>query len=569
MASIQDIKQTFHDEILVAMARGLWVNAYIDWATKNGACQWCGDTIYRSDEGSAWQDQDGAAVCPDRDGDEPHEPDDEVIATPGEDWNKVAPATPEGAFLAATDLTKLLMIGEDIKGNAPLADLFEMAMVIDQGGKGQEYEYGFHFDAGETMGQKGRMQKLLDEFGWGLANMAVGSGSSWFDNHKEKSGNAQLVLNIPSFEISYDGEDLAWDGKERKGEKPKQRAGKQQARFEGRGQRTTRAKIGNITIVNPNDEDAWGHSYVVAWNSSLYLIYASSLGDAIDELVDWANENAPGFIANEYAAELETEAREEGMDDERIDEFIEGHGLARGGNAGDWYNAQEIAIVATDPSTAEVARLAMRDNPPGNAMPPGIGANDPAQRTRGMLAQRSISDRCSDTCQGWDIFDTDRGFEIESCDECNANARRADLPAVTDADVSLLPEARRALREAQEAGEGGLVDELAENPPGRYFEVTWPGGKATYPASYLGRAIELLTKQGVLRSRITTKAVRGNPAGLTRKGHRMYKAIEKGYRAVGEARAKEVASRTVLSRARQGARGLVKAQPAKRRRRRS
>jgi hypothetical protein len=49
-----------------------------------------------------------------------------------------------------------------------------------------------------------------------------------------------------------------------------------------------------------------------------------------------------------------------------------------------------------------------------------------------------------------------------------------------------------------------------------------------------------------------------NPAAFTKKGERMYKAVERGYRAAGDARASEVAARTVLSAARHGQKGLVR-----------
>lgn len=65
----------------------------------------------------------------------------------------------------------------------------------------------------------------------------------------------------------------------------------------------------------------------------------------------------------------------------------------------------------------------------------------------------------------------------------------------------------------------------------------------------------------IMRPARWTRVVEGlhvNPSGLTKKGERMYKAVERGYRAAGDARAKEIAARTVLSAAKHGSRGLVR-----------
>lgn len=53
---------------------------------------------------------------------------------------------------------------------------------------------------------------------------------------------------------------------------------------------------------------------------------------------------------------------------------------------------------------------------------------------------------CYEGCPGWAVFDTDRGFGIQSCDDCNAIAKRHKLPLLTDQEVKELPAARRALK---------------------------------------------------------------------------------------------------------------------------
>lgn len=64
------------------------------------------------------------------------------------------------------------------------------------------------------------------------------------------------------------------------------------------------------------------------------------------------------------------------------------------------------------------------------------------EKTRARLARRRV--KCHPKCKGWFIADSDTyGLEIEACDECNQLCKRGDT--VTDGDVDLLPEARRAL----------------------------------------------------------------------------------------------------------------------------
>lgn len=71
-------------------------------------------------------------------------------------------------------------------------------------------------------------------------------------------------------------------------------------------------------------------------------------------------------------------------------------------------------------------------------------SHPPAPRTdegvRAMLRERS--EKCSDSCPGWDVFDSDQyGLHIAACDEC---VRGSDLP-LYDEDVARLPEAKLAL----------------------------------------------------------------------------------------------------------------------------
>jgi hypothetical protein len=98
------------------------------------------------------------------------------------------------------------------------------------------------------------------------------------------------------------------------------------------------------------------------------------------------------------------------------------------------------------------------------------------------------------------VFETDRGLGVQACDECNANAKKLGLPIIHEQDVSELDEARKLMAR----GETG-------------------------------------------DSRNRPRRPRRNPAGLTAKGERMYEHVQQGYGR--DARAKEIAARTVLARA--------------------
>lgn len=108
--------------------------------------------------------------------------------------------------------------------------------------------------------------------------------------------------------------------------------------------------------------------------------------------------------------------------------------------------------------------------------------------------------KCTPSCSGWDVFETDRGLEVQACDDCNR--LRAPALRLSDDDVAQLPEAQKALREAAAA-------ELEENPAGRFTE----------------------------------------------KGERMYEDIKATY--AGDPRAEEIAARTVYARAADGVPGLI------------
>ncbi len=75
-----------------------------------------------------------------------------------------------------------------------------------------------------------------------------------------------------------------------------------------------------------------------------------------------------------------------------------------------------------------------------------------AMTIRQVRAALRTIERCSPSCPGWGIFESDsRGIEIERCDACCHKAgggpRGRDL---RDDDLAVLPEAKKALKRALE-----------------------------------------------------------------------------------------------------------------------
>jgi len=161
MASERErILKRYRGAIIGGMARTLWVHAYVAWAGE----------------------------------DEENDPDGVAEAMSGVDWADLAPDTPPAALDAANALAELYETGTD---QGDIVDLYGFAIHADTGSE---------LEMDDLIGA-GRNEPLPGEFGAALANMALSTGSSWFDDHKK------FVLARPSFECHYDGVQLTWSGK--------------------------------------------------------------------------------------------------------------------------------------------------------------------------------------------------------------------------------------------------------------------------------------------------------------------------------------------------------------------
>ncbi len=405
----------YQDIIIESMARTIWLMAYADWAER-----------VAEDEENETSDYEGPE-----------------IARPegGQDWDDFAPKTPLGATQAAGDLYSLIKESYPniAASKAPLSELFVEAMTIHLGhspfladepwisnikdadasernDEAMVYadwleQQGREMDAAHVrvMIQHRRTKEIADQmnriddaerFGSVLVHMAEGTGVHWGDDYKtwRKHPDEDWTKQMPSFGCYYNGEILSWDGKVRdKDARPSSKAGTQRAVYEGENEEVggpqdlnpdASSSVGerHIIIVNPNDANFYRHSYVL-WTSNggfstadYLLIYANSLDDALDEMIDWIAENRPGHLANEMVAEQYKELEDawtaanpgEELDDETRWAMMEQaeEDTTSGGNANDRIFSENWGIALEDPSPRDLLLFSGLNKNPAKRNPP-------------------------------------------------------------------------------------------------------------------------------------------------------------------------------------------------------
>jgi hypothetical protein len=286
--------------ILEGMARTLWLTSYADWADAH---------------------RDGDASGIERPG-------------PGGDWDDVAPETPQAAVQAASDLEDLYIAANDMG----LADLFALAIATDRG------EGDFDWPRITDNANLGLVRERLEwsavaaDFGHGLAMMALGTGISWFDDHKE------FPLGRVHFECHLETTELTWSG-----------GSSDNVELEG----AYEGSFGNLTNINAGDRHWTRHRYVLwfgAYGDTRLLVHANSLDDALDEAIDWIVDHEPGLLADSAVEEEYQRLRAEGMDQHEAMETAE-QDTTSGGNAGNRINSHEWGIVAEDPTDVQLRDL--------------------------------------------------------------------------------------------------------------------------------------------------------------------------------------------------------------------
>ena len=117
-----------------------------------------------------------------------------------------------------------------------------------------------------------------------------------------------------------------------------------------------------IEIVNPTDRDWTKHRYILAFGAygwTRLMVGANSLGDAIDESIDWIVDHAPGLLCDEQVTEAYQEAIRAGMSEEKAAEEAAVDTIC-GGNEGHYILAWECNLIVEDPTRAEVLALLER-----------------------------------------------------------------------------------------------------------------------------------------------------------------------------------------------------------------
>lgn len=269
------------------------------------------------------------------------------IAKAGEDWFNLATAhgLPAAADRAGKDLYKLY---ETTNGN--LVELYGFA---------QEADMGEAFSYTPTSGLDQWKTSDASEFGQSLAMMAVGSGVSWFDDHKE------FAYEKVDFECYFDGGELTWSG------------------AASSDVREVTNRIGRIVVINAF-EGYYRHRYLLRFGgfteatATYLLIGANGLDGAVDELIDWVRDEHLDGLATDTVSAAYVEHKQEGMSDEDAQAAAEVD-MTQGGNYSDYINSEDWSIVAEDPTDAQIKQIAYAKNPDADpfAIP---GVTNPAGR---------------------------------------------------------------------------------------------------------------------------------------------------------------------------------------------
>ena len=356
-------------------------------------------------------------------------------------------------------------------------------------------------------------------FGSMLAWMALGAGVSWFDDHKE------FELVHPNFECSYDGEDLVWSG------------GIHDVR-------EVAGKLGKITIVNAGDSDAWArtHTYVFAfgpYGTPLLMAYGDHLESALDACVEWIADNEPDMLMNEQVAEeynrliAEGETEDAAIEGSQVDTYQDGQGN---------YIDSDWRIIAEDPSEDDLQRIA------GRKQNPSCSDEYHRELKRDLAKWRRLELKGSQPRRSKPGV-----LEMRDCDRCHSTLA---LPVLTGNPRRRNGDLPEVCSEAEH--------EAMKRDPATWSTLKWKGREVIEADEDGPEEVREYRNCNVCDSTIA-KLMTPNPAGLTAKGERMYEDIKRSYQARKDPRAKEIASRTVLARSKEGAAGLVKnAQPGER-----
>lgn len=448
--NLESVRKQYRDLITDGMAHMLWLHAFADWVEE-------------------------------LDRDERRELGFEIS---GKDIDDVAPETPKAAHKAADELVKLYEAQ-----NHDIVDLYIFAQTAD-------LESDFELWSETAVDSSWKSSDAFD-FGGYLADMALGTGRSWFDDHK------QFELKKPFFECHFDGDELYWSG------------GTHDVR-------EVSGKIGNLIVVNHDSQPFTDHSYVLRFGgfteagATYLLIYADSLGDALDEFIDWIREERPDSLADEQVTEQYNENIAAGMSEHDAISDAESD-TTQGGNYGNYIHSEDWSLVAEDPSEESLQKIGKRDNP---------------------ACKPEYHDELKHDPKKWEKLEdlgtqkTKRGtLELRNCPECHSTL--------------------------------SIFTSTKQNPGNRRVEtgdavIVRDGGR-TYPATIVSArlhrrgddpSMDTFTVQdayGVITTGIERRQLSSrNPAGLTAKGERMYEDIKRSYQKKGDPRAKEIASRTVL-----------------------
>lgn len=114
-----------------------------------------------------------------------------------------------------------------------------------------------------------------------------------------------------------------------------------------------------IVIVNPSDRSFTKNRYILAFGAygwTRLMVWANSVDSALDEAVDWIEDNAPGILCDDEVKSAYEEAVSDGKSEEEAMEIAEVDTTVAG-NHGRYLHSWEWSILAENPTRAQIKEL--------------------------------------------------------------------------------------------------------------------------------------------------------------------------------------------------------------------
>lgn len=114
--------------------------------------------------------------------------------------------------------------------------------------------------------------------------------------------------------------------------------------------------MGSIYAINGNDRNFFRNRYIMSFAGQNYMVWANSIDDATDELIDYVSEDRPNLLCDKQVFAKFEELRFNGVsENEAYEQSSEG--MVCGGNCGNYIESQYFDIVLTNPTREEIKNI--------------------------------------------------------------------------------------------------------------------------------------------------------------------------------------------------------------------